>query len=307
MVCATPVVFLIFRRPDLTARVFEAIRQAQPAKLLVVADGPRNKEEALLCQQSRAITENIDWDCEVLRNYSNVNMGCRDRVSSGLTWAFEQVEEAIILEDDCLPHSSFFRYCEILLEKYRHDTRVMQIGGNNSLCAPNNLEFSYYFSGLAHIWGWATWKRAWNLFDVKISRWPKLRSNLDFLDIFENAREIKYRVHLFDKVFENKIDTWDYSWLFAVLTQNGLTILPKVNLISNIGFREDATHTTNLSSSRASLTVAKLKFPLHHPEFMIRSKTADHQYLHSSGLDKINRFRHLTRRLYTSLVKDRNA
>ena len=123
----TSVVFMIFRRPDLTARVFETIRQAQPTKLLIVADGARNEEEAILCQQTRAVTEQIDWDCEVLRNYSDVNLGCRLRVSSGLDWVFSEVEEAIILEDDCLPHSSFFQFCEELLSYYRHNERIWTI------------------------------------------------------------------------------------------------------------------------------------------------------------------------------------
>ncbi|MBE9109123.1 glycosyltransferase family 2 protein [Nodosilinea sp. LEGE 07298] len=280
MSCSTPVVFIIFRRPDLTAQVFEAIRQAQPKKLLIVADGPRNGEETALCQQARAITENIDWNCEVIRNYSEVNLGCRDRVSTGLAWTFEKVEEAIILEDDCLPHPSFFHYCEVLLEKYRFDTRIMQIGGNNSLCTPIDLKDSYYFSGLVHIWGWATWKRSWKLFDPSIKNWPIIKNEYpEILDIFENPRKIKERIRTFDNVFEGKIDAWGYSWLFCVITQHGLSILPSVNLVSNIGFREDAAHTTNSNSPRSNLPNREIGFPLNHPNFVIRSRSADQKYL----------------------------
>lgn len=307
MVCSTPVVFLIFRRPDLTVRVFEAIRQAQPTKLLVVADGPRNEEEAMLCQQARAITENIDWDCEVLRNYSDVNMGCRDRVSSGLTWAFDQVEEAIILEDDCLPHLSFFHYCEVLLERYKFDTRVMQIGGNNSACAPDKLPCSYYFSGLVHIWGWATWRRAWKLFDAEISDWPLLKKHYsDLLDVFGGYDAVQHRTVLFDKVFEKRIDTWDYSWLFTVITQHGLTILPKVNLISNLGFGEDATHTVDPNSPKSNLPIEELAFPLIHPDFVIRSKISDQMYLKSSRPSKRNIFKRLMNQTYITLKRKNN-
>lgn len=302
MACSTPVVFIIFRRPDLTARVFEAIRQAQPKKLLVVADGPRTREEATLCQEARAIIENIDWDCEVFRNYSSINMGCRDRVSSGLTWAFEQVEEAIILEDDCLPDSSFFRYCEELLKRYRFDTRIMQIGGNNSLCAPLNDPFSYYFSGLVHIWGWATWRRAWSLFDVNISTWPSVQENYpSVLDIFENSEEIQKRIQIFDSVFDRTTNAWGYSWLFSVLTQHGLTILPTVNLVSNIGFREDAVHTTDSSSLKSNLPVKAISFPLKHPTHVIRSKSFDRKYLKLYKASNCARLNQLIRK--TSVFK----
>jgi hypothetical protein len=157
----TPIAFFIFNRPDTTARVFEAIRQAQPSKLLVVADGPRSTRpgEAEKCAATRAIIDQVDWECEVLTNYSDVNLGCRHRVSSGLDWVFEQVEEAIILEDDCLPHPTFFRFCEELLEWYRHDHRIVAISGDNFQNGHQSGEFSYYFSRYVHIWGWATWRR----------------------------------------------------------------------------------------------------------------------------------------------------
>ena len=150
----TPVVFIIFNRPDTTAKVFEAIRQAKPPKLLVIADGARIDKpgEAEKCAAARAIINQVDWQCEVLTNYSNVNLGCRKRVSSGLDWVFEQVEEAIVLEDDCLPHPSFFQYCQELLEKYRDDERIMMISGDNFQFGNETTEYSYYFSRYGHCW-----------------------------------------------------------------------------------------------------------------------------------------------------------
>ena len=195
----TPVVFLIFRRPDLTARVFEAIRQAQPAKLLIVADGDRNEEEAILCQQARAVTEQIDWDCEVLTNFSDTNLGCKRRVSSGLDWAFSQVEEAIILEDDCLPHPDFFHFCSELLTHYKDDTRIWNICGHNFQDAQWRGDGSYYFSRYADPWGWATWQRAWKHYDKDLS---KKVSRKEFVTSFHD--------HLAHKLQERGIKIFNF-------------------------------------------------------------------------------------------------
>ena len=157
----TPVAFIIFNRPSLTQIVFNTIRQAKPKQLFVIADGARFPEEKEKCQQARDIIRQVDWDCEVLANYSDVNLGCGKRISSGISWVFEHVEAAIILEDDCLPHLSFFRYCENLLDYYRDDERVMAIGGDNFQDGNKKTPYSYYFSKYPHVWGWATWRRAW--------------------------------------------------------------------------------------------------------------------------------------------------
>ncbi|MBD1916311.1 MULTISPECIES: glycosyltransferase family 2 protein [Cyanophyceae] len=274
MVCSTPVVFLIFRRPNLTAQVFEAIRQAQPTKLLVVADGPRSEGESVLCQQARAVTENIDWNCEVLRNYSDVNLGCRKRISSGITWAFEQVEEAIILEDDCLPHPSFFPYCEILLEYYRHDERIMVVSGNNVQDGQQQTPYSYYFSRYNHCWGWATWRRAWKHYDGELKKWPSFKASGLLSIIFENPLEQQYWGRIWDTLYtQNKPDTWDYQWTFTCMSNGGLTILPNINLVSNIGFGSDATHTTQKSmlSNIPALDIGEIN----HPSSILRNCTAD--------------------------------
>lgn len=173
----TTVAFFIFNRPGPTREVFEKIRRAQPARLFIIADGPRTEQECILCEETRKIANAIDWPCEVKRNFSETNMGCGKRLSSGISWVFKQVEEAIILEDDCLPDNSFFQFCAEMLEQYRDDTRIMHIAGTSAQVGNKrfNPHESYYFSIIANIWGWATWRRAWNLYDYDMKQWPTLK------------------------------------------------------------------------------------------------------------------------------------
>lgn len=271
---STPVIFLIFRRSDLTSRVFECIRQARPQKLLIIADGPRDTAESVLCQQTRAITEQIDWDCEVLRNYSESNMGCRQRVSTGLDWAFEHVDEAIILEDDCVPHPSFFSYCQELLDRYREDNRVVVISGDNFQRGQIRGKFSYYFSNYSHCWGWATWKRAWHNYDHNLEFWPSFRDGKYLEEILDSDLEIQYWTDIFERLYQfGKPSSWAYVWTFTCWLNRGLTVLPNVNLVSNIGFRDDATHTMN-SNNVSNLPVKDIG-TLQHPDFIARDRNAD--------------------------------
>lgn len=289
----TPVAFIIFNRPDTTARVFAEIAKAKPAKLLVVADGPRKGRvgEAEKCAETRAIINQVDWPCEVLTNYSEVNLGCKSRVSSGIDWVFEQVEEAIILEDDCLPDPTFFRFCQEMLERYRHDKRVGMISGDNFQFGEYLNNDSYYFSRYMHIWGWATWRRAWANYDANIRGWPAVKE-LNFLRTrFTTNTELRYWTRLFQLTYENKIDTWDYQWFFCLITQSQLSILPRCNLISNIGFGVDATH-TKIVSKCSTLKITSLEYPLFHPEFLIcnhiaDSRTANHLDFKTSIIKKI--------------------
>ncbi|TRU44882.1 MAG: glycosyltransferase family 2 protein [Microcystis aeruginosa Ma_QC_Ch_20071001_S25] len=273
----TPVAFLIFNRPDTTARVFEAIRQAKPPKLLVVADGlrPDRADDIEKCKAARAIIDGVDWDCEVLTNYSDVNLGCKSRVSSGLNWVFDTVEEAIILEDDCLPHPSFFQFCEELLEYYRHDQRIMVISGDNFQFGRKRTEYSYYFSRYNHIWGWASWRRAWQYYDLKMKLWQEISDGSWLESILGETQAVKYWTKIFQTAYDNKVDSWDYGWTFACWIQNGLTILPNVNLVSNIGFGADATHTSTAIQSVVNNPVREMSFPLQHPPFITRHFEAD--------------------------------
>jgi len=278
MLLKAPVLFLIFNRPDTTQRVFDAIRQAKPVQLFVAADGPREDRigEAEKCAQARKIIENVDWDCEVVTLFREKNLGCRKAVSSAIDWFFENVEEGIILEDDCLPSQSFFMYCQELLEHYRQDTRIMQISGSNFI--KSDMDESYFFSKYGPVWGWATWKRAWKYYDVDMRLWPVVKVKKLHHDFCFDEEEIKAREDIFDSVYNGAIDTWDYQWVFAKLVNNGLSITPKKNLVSNIGFSEDATHTRDKGNKRENVERKELVFPLLHPPFMLKNYEMDRKY-----------------------------
>ncbi|OGU20204.1 MAG: hemolytic protein HlpA-like protein [Hydrogenophilales bacterium RIFOXYD1_FULL_62_11] len=273
----TSVAFIIFNRPDTTERVFAEIAKAKPPKLLVIGDGARvnRPEEAEKVAAARAIIQRVDWECEVLTNFSEVNLGCKRRVSSGIDWVFEQVEEAIILEDDCLPDPSFFRFCQELLERYRHDQRIGLISGDNFQFGRRRNDDSYYFSKYVHIWGWASWRDRWaNTYDVTIAKWPHIRDEGWVTDMVGNAREAAFWKKIFERVYRGEIDTWDYQWVFVNWVEGRTTILPAVNLISNIGFDANATHTTG-DSELANLATHPLGFPLKHPVGIFRNMQAD--------------------------------
>jgi hypothetical protein len=275
---STPVAFIIFKRPDTTKRVFEAIRQAKPPKLLVIADGPRvdRSGEAEKCAAVRAIIDRVDWDCEVLKNYSEINLGCGKRVYSGLDWVFDNVEDAIILEDDCLPHPTFFRFCEELLERYRYDSRIGSISGLNVQFGRRRTEYSYYFSRYNHIWGWATWRRAWHYYDYDMKLWPEINARGFLSDILGDPQAVKYWTKLFQYTYDGRINTnWDFQWTFACWIQNALGVLPNVNLVSNIGFSAESTHTSEEGSKYANMPTEAIEFPLKHPPFMVRDLEAD--------------------------------
>jgi hypothetical protein len=271
----TPVAFIIFNRPDTTSRVFGEIRRVRPPILLVVADGPRlNRQgEVDRCAAARAIIEKVDWPCEVLKNYSETNLGCKRRVSSGLDWVFETVEDAIILEDDCLPDPTFFRFCEELLEHYRDDQQVMHINGNNFQSGCKRGNASYYFSRYPHIWGWASWRRAWKHYDVDLKLWPQVR-NSQFLSILlDDDKSVRYWATIFDRTYQGKIDTWDYQWAFACWYNTGLSSTPNQNLVSNIGFGTETTHVQQ--NEFANMVTTRLEFPLVHPTNIARDFAAD--------------------------------
>lgn len=264
----TPVALFIYKRPKLTIEVLTQISKVKPSTLLIIADGPRNKEEINKCNAARKIIEQVDWSCKILTNYSDVNLGCRKRVSSGLDWIFERHESAIILEDDCVPHVTFFKFCEILLERYRNDERIMMIGGSNPQFRHRLTFDSYYFSKYALIWGWATWRRAWHHYDVDMKQWPKLRNSSFLLDIHKSKIEAEHWKKRLEKAYAGH-NTWDHQWSLACWLNNGFSILPNINLITNIGFGRDATHTqlTN-DMSRLSVSTAPITFPLKHPSLV---------------------------------------
>ncbi|MFN0109499.1 MAG: glycosyltransferase family 2 protein [Blastocatellia bacterium] len=273
----TPVALIIFNRPTNTARVLEAISIAKPEKLLIVADGPRadHPEDKEKCEAARAVIQKIDWDCEVLANFSDKNLGCGLRPATGISWVFDQVEEAIILEDDCLPHPSFFPFCEELLERYRDDERVMMIGGVNFLNELKSPIQSYHFSRLGSSWGWASWRRAWRHYDYRMKLWPMAVEAKILEQMFPDPVHCRYWQEKFQQVFDSSADDiWDYQWLLACWMNSGFRVFPESNLVSNIGFGDDATHTFG-ESSFANMPTNGIEFPLKHPPFVFHCAETD--------------------------------
>jgi len=276
----TPIAIILFNRPDLIQKIFNIISEIQPPKLFLIADGPRtnNENDKQKCLEARQVVENIPWDCEVHKNFSDVNLGCGVRPITGITWVFEHVDRAIILEDDCLPEKSFFKFSDELLEMYKDDSRFMQIAGTNYQLGNKRSDYSYFFS--KHnicAGGWATWKRAWDLYDFNMNLWPILRDSNWLNYLLANKKGAEIYTDIFDFAFShlhNK-DFWDYQWTYSVWVNHGLTIMPTINLQSNLGFRDDGTHTKNLKSQWAELPTEPMEFPLKHPPSVTPNYEAD--------------------------------
>jgi hypothetical protein len=274
----TPVAIAIFNRPDLTRQVFAAIRAARPPRLLVIADGPRNPEERTRCEAARAVIQ-IDWPCELETNYAEANLGCKRRVASGLTWVFERCEEAIVLEDDTLPAPSFFPFCEALLARYRDDERVMCIGGMNLYprSAARDQE-DYYFVRYGATNGWASWRRAWRHFDVDLAEWPAYKRAGRLRDVVPTPRERWFWTALFDAQHRGSINTWDFQWLFARLARGGLMAAPMRNMVVNLGFRADATHSVDMPAAWAPAREHHDTWSIEHPEYVVANRDVDDYY-----------------------------
>jgi len=274
----TAVLFLVFNRPDTTAQVFEAIRKAKPPRLYVAADGPRaNREgEAERVARVREIATAVDWPCEVKTLFREGNLGCKHAVSGGITWFFEHEEQGIILEDDCFPDPSFFRFCESLLQRYASDERVAVVTGDNFQNGQHRGEAgaSYYFSKYNHCWGWATWRRAWQQYQGDLPFWPEWSQSADWRERTPDPVEQRYWSKIFERVRAGQIDSWAYPWTASVWFHGGLTATPNVNLVSNIGFGEDATHTTSRKSEHAELPTSPIGLIV-HPVSVAQDKAAD--------------------------------
>jgi hypothetical protein len=211
----------------------------------------------------------------LLTNFADDNLGCKRRVSSGLDWVFEQVEEAIILEDDCLPHPDFFPFCGEMLGRFRDDERVAMVCGANFLHGRIPISDSYYFGHYGHIWGWATWRRAWRDYDVLMKAWPDFRSTSWLRELLHDKYAARHWSVAFDRTYRGQMDTWDYQWLFAWWIRHRLAVVPSTNLISNIGFGEQATHTKGPTPTVAGIPVGPLDWPLRHPAELVPNEVAD--------------------------------
>ncbi len=275
---STPILLLIFNRPDLTERVFSVVKEMKPARLFIAADGPRDHKpgEHELCNDARSvILNNIDWPCEVTTLFRDKNLGCKIAVSSAITWFFEHVESGIILEDDTVPDKSFFSFCSEMLDKYKDNEQITQIAGFNLMGDFTEGEASYFFSKIGGIWGWASWRRVWKHYDISIKSWGTPESKDTVKRFLGSSQWFNQLKPFFDKVFLQQYDTWDYQWVYTQLNLQGMAIIPKVNLVENIGFRNDATHTKDDNSFIEKLKSHVLDVPLIHPfEFLPSMKYA---------------------------------
>ena len=274
----TPVLFLVFNRLATTQRVFEAIREAQPRQLFVASDGARadcDGETEICAGVRQFVMDNVDWDCEVKTLFRKSNLGCRIAVSSAIDWFFDNVEEGIILEDDCLPNQDFFRFCAEMLEYYRDDERIMHISGANFQVGKKRGDGSYYFSQYAHIWGWASWRRAWKYYDVDMGDFSQFKEQRLIKDVFVEKRVQKVWLDILEKIYTNSsiFNTWDFQWSYTLFCHNGISIIPNKNLISNIGFGS-GTNTANIESSCAEQELEDLT-EIIHPESLIIDELAD--------------------------------
>jgi len=307
----TAVLFLVFNRPDTTSKVFEEIRKAKPPRLYVAADGPREGREGERekVEAVRKIATDVDWPCDIKTLFRDVNLGCKYSVSKAITWFFENEEQGIILEDDCVPSQSFFWFCEACLNKYRNDLRIWDVAGSNSFARYSSpVASSYCFSYYGGIWGWATWRDRWKQYDAELSHAKEMGLFGYAMGRLEEGELPDLRIEQFNRIIEG-MDTWDYQWLYTRLSNSGLSVVPAVNLISNIGFGEDATHTSK-ANRHANRERFEMSFPLQPPPCIVRDRLRDLEYVRKfvrrpfhvkvkvSAVSFINRaFRILTPRL----------
>lgn len=307
------VLYIVFNRPDLVKKSLSAIREARPDRLYISADGPRTNrpDDNKLCADVRDVIEQeVNWDCTVYKRYQDENLGCGLAVSSALDWFFSNEEEGVILEDDCLPHLSFFKFCDVLLEKYRDDKHIFQISGSNWQKGKKRGKGDYYFSHLSSVWGWATWRDRWNMYHYDISSqdelWRRVSNNLDVITC--SSEEKEYHLKCFERTAKGEIDTWDYQWRFLMISKKGLNIVPNFNLVSNVGHRADGTHTTNEDHWRADLPIQSIDFPLRHPLKIKANKKADKFladsiWVPSKEKTKVSLLNNLFRKAFGRIIK----
>jgi hypothetical protein len=273
---SSPVALFLYNRPEPTARVFAAVREARPEKLLLIADGPRSERggDAEAVAATREVVAAVDWPCRVTRNFAPANQGVGTRISTGISWVFTQVDEAILLEDDCLPDPSFFGFCTELLARYRDDQSVMMVSGTNELLRWKDDVQDYHFSCYGSIWGWATWKRAWRHNDFELSSADDPAVVQRVADQLQHPDELASRTRTVRRVRSGEVDTWDYQWTWSRLARGGLAAVSAVNLVSNIGFGKIGTHTVRLDLARANLHRYSARTPLRGPP----SQSADRDF-----------------------------
>jgi FkbM family methyltransferase len=306
-----PVLLLAFNRPDLTRRVFEVIREAKPSLFFLAVDGPRaNKPgEAELNREIRSLAGEVDWPCEVHTRFIDENLGCKRAVSGAIDWFFEHVEEGIILEDDCLPHASFFSYCAAMLEHYRDDPSIGMISGDNFRPQSEWSPEGHGFSIFTFIWGWATWRRAWRHYDADIYDWQECKRSGWLRDLFRRPEAVTYWTDVFDRCHSGQINSWDYSWSYSCWRAGFLSVIPGCNLVTNIGFGERSTHTKEASHHYSQYPVREISQPLKALSDKVRDRSQEEQFLrdvynvrlHSMSKRLRRSFRKWSRRLVKNI------
>lgn len=269
-----PVAVFVYKRHANFPIIMKRVRKYAPARVYLIADGPKPGEEEMCDQARRELEKRIDWPCEIRRNYSDTNLGLKKRFSTGIDWVFEHEDRAIFIEDDCVPNISFFRFCEELLEKYKDDDRIASISGNNFLFGKMPIKESYYYSRYPLIWGWATWKRAWAGYDPELKSWETDGTNGWLKKYLQDWVPTLYWSLIFNLVKKNVIKTWDYQFTYHCFRHKRLHIIPAVNLVTNVGDDKNATN-TKLKSKTIGLRSQEISFPLVHPASVARNKEAD--------------------------------
>ncbi len=282
-----PILFIIFNRLDTAKKVFEAIRNYRPSHLFVAADGARSEKqgEAAVCEEVRSwVLQHIDWDCEIKTLFQEKNLGCGEAPAKAITWFFEQVEEGIVLEDDCLPHPDFFLFCEKLLPYYRTNNAISIISGCNFDKANEySTDDSYFYSVFPYTWGWASWRRNWQNYDYNLTEWKSIKSKKFLRRLFSEKKYQQPWVETFNSLSHTgKKDIWDFQFFFQCFKRKQLSIVPNVNLISNIGCNENGTHTLNADNPKANIPLQSMPFPLKHPQRFERN------YGYDEALQKMN-------------------
>lgn len=292
-----PILLIVFNRPETTRQVLDALRPDRPPLIFVAADGPRkgNDRDWTRCAETLdAVRKGIDWPCDVRYRVLEENLGCKLAVSSAISWFFDEVEEGVILEDDCVPAHGFLDFCSQMLDRYRDDGRIGHIGGYNCQYGRRRGPASYYFSRYFHVWGWATWRRAWRDYDVRMSDYPAFLAEQVLDNLFERSSIRSFWMDNFSAAAGSALNTWDYQWVYANLKKGRLAVVPNYNLITNIGYGVDATHTG--SGKMRVPTIEALPVPLTHPGFALPCRKADDfTYRHELGMGAIHDFKHLVK------------
>jgi hypothetical protein len=301
MTTQNAVLMLVFNRPEVTRKVFEAVRQARPPRLYIAADGarPNRPSDESATAEVRAIFNNIDWPCEVKTRFLTFNLGCRNAVSSAIDWFFSNEEQGIVLEDDVLPTPAFFTYCDTMLERYQHDERVFSVVGNNLVEPWYQHPESYFFSKVFFVWGWASWRRAWQHYDVGMAQWPETRLQVD-QPPYKPAQKLHHAYWdlVFDLAFKNQISTWDHQWTYAHWKNKALCVTPAKNLVRNIGFGEQATHTSGSDPEYIKRLQVVQQFEVGHSSLAVLDNVRyyEHMSKHVLGISALTWFRLSLRR-----------